>query len=105
LNLPDNLSYHYLKQSNCIHFRWTFEVAGLNISKFQNTGAAFIHQNADGTSSQMLWPTNYTKLASASMFTLFFGGDIFAPNARYRGETIQQFLQYHFVSCYQHLAR
>lgn len=38
------------------------------------------------------------------MFTLFFGGDTFAPAARYMGETVQGFLQRRFIECYRYLA-
>jgi hypothetical protein len=53
----------------------------------------------------MIWPTNYAKLASATMFSVFFGGDVFAPKATYEGKTCQQFLMDHYIACYQHLAR
>jgi hypothetical protein len=32
----------------------------------------------------MIWPTNYYKLAAATMFTLFFGGRLYAPKAMVR---------------------
>ncbi|KAJ3299416.1 hypothetical protein HK104_009018 [Borealophlyctis nickersoniae] len=84
---------------------WTFEVAGMDLTKFMETGAAYVHQKAmPEDSGHTAWPTNYQKLASATMFTLFFGGDIFAPHATYRGEPIQQFLQRHFCACFRHLA-
>lgn len=38
------------------------------------------------------------------MFTLFFAGDTFAPNRKYEGKSIQQFLNDSFVNAYQHLA-
>ncbi|KNC98302.1 uncharacterized protein SPPG_06696 [Spizellomyces punctatus DAOM BR117] len=85
---------------------WTFEVAGLDLTKFMETGAAYVHQSARPTDSgHTAWPTNYQKLASATMFTLFFGGAIFAPNATYQGEHMQEFLQRHFCACYRHLAQ
>ncbi|KAJ3189218.1 hypothetical protein HDU85_002843 [Gaertneriomyces sp. JEL0708] len=84
---------------------WTFETVGLDLTKFMVTGAAYVHQSARPTDSgHAAWPTNYQKLASATMFTIFFGGSIFAPNARYNGEHPQEFLQRHFCACYQHLA-
>ncbi|KAJ3038777.1 hypothetical protein HDV00_000353 [Rhizophlyctis rosea] len=84
---------------------WTFEVAGLDLTKFMDAGAAYVHQKAlSQDSGHFAWPTNYQKLASATMFTLFFGGDIFAPRATYNGEPVQQFLQRHFCACFQHLA-
>ncbi|KAF9432345.1 hypothetical protein BGZ76_010936 [Entomortierella beljakovae] len=86
---------------------WTFEVAGLDITKFKSTGAAYVHNTNQypGDSPPMVWPTNYTKLAASTMFTLFWAGDTFAPNKSYQGETIQQFLQNRYIECYQHLAR
>ncbi|KAI9101783.1 glycoside hydrolase superfamily [Phlyctochytrium arcticum] len=85
---------------------WTFEVVGLDLRNFMETGAAYVHQSArPADSSHTAWPTNYLKLASATMFTVFFGGEIFAPNAKYLGEHPQEFLQRHFCACYQHLAR
>ncbi|KAJ3048633.1 hypothetical protein HK097_010362 [Rhizophlyctis rosea] len=84
---------------------WTFEVAGMDLTKFMETGAAYVHQKAlPQDSGHCAWPTNYQKLASATMFTLFFGGDIFAPKAMYQGEPVQQFLQRHFCAAFQHLA-
>ena len=84
---------------------WTFEVVGLNIKKFKETGAAFLQQFAtDQDTLNMIWPTNYTKLAAATMFTVFFGGNTFAPKARYFGEPVQDFLQRHFIACFKHLA-
>ncbi|KAI8605323.1 glycoside hydrolase superfamily [Dissophora ornata] len=86
---------------------WTFEAAGLDITKFKATGAAYVHNTNQypGDSPPMVWPTNYTKLAASTMFTLFWAGDVFAPNKMYQGESIQQFLQNRYLECYQHLAR
>ncbi|GJJ76555.1 endoglycosylceramidase [Entomortierella parvispora] len=86
---------------------WTFEAAGLDLTKFKTTGAAYVHNTNQfpGDSPPMVWPTNYTKLAASTMFTLFWAGDTFAPNKMYQGEPIQQFLQSRYLNCYQHLAR
>lgn len=51
-----------------------------------------------------VWPTNYTKLASCTMFTLFFAGDTFTPNRKYQNQSIQQFLNDSFINAYHHLA-
>ncbi|KAL2915197.1 hypothetical protein HK105_205304 [Polyrhizophydium stewartii] len=63
----------------------------------------FAKHNDEG--GKMIWPTNYIKLASATMFTLFFAGDELAPKASYNGESPQSFLQRHFCGAYAHLAR
>jgi hypothetical protein len=39
------------------------------------------------------------------MFTLFFGGDTFAPHRLYEGKTVQQFLNDSFINAYHHLAQ
>ncbi|CAO3686685.1 unnamed protein product [Umbelopsis ramanniana] len=86
---------------------WTFELAGLDIRSFKETGAAYVHNTnaVPGDPLPMVWPTNYTKLAASTMFTLFFGGDTFAPSKTYNGESIQQFLQTHFINCFAHMAQ
>ncbi|KAF9928731.1 hypothetical protein FBU30_002149 [Linnemannia zychae] len=86
---------------------WTFEAAGLDIKKFKETGAAYVHNTNQeaGDSPPMVWPTNYTKLAASTMFTLFWAGDTFAPKKMYQGEPIQQFLQNRYLECYHHLAK
>jgi hypothetical protein len=38
------------------------------------------------------------------MFTLFWAGDVFAPNHRFDGQSIQQILQSSFINSFKHLA-
>ncbi|RKO97729.1 hypothetical protein CXG81DRAFT_6583, partial [Caulochytrium protostelioides] len=85
---------------------WTFDVAGMDIRAFKATHAAHVHQTADDVrDTHMIWPTNYQKLASGTMFTLFFGSETFAPQARYGGQSVQQFLQTCFIKSFAHLLR
>ncbi|KAI8910703.1 glycoside hydrolase superfamily [Powellomyces hirtus] len=85
---------------------WTFEVVDMDVTHFMETGAAYVHQSAQPEDSgHTAWPTNYQKLASSTMFTVFFGGDVFAPDARYRGEPVQEFLQRHFCAAFEYLAK
>ncbi|KAJ3344117.1 hypothetical protein HDU93_003280 [Gonapodya sp. JEL0774] len=62
---------------------WVLTAAGLDPTQFAPTEAAIVHNvwNGGGRSDfpKMIWPTNYSKLACASMFTLFFGGSVYAP--------------------------
>ena len=53
----------------------------------------------------MIWPSNETKLATATMFTLFFGGSDFAPETRIEGEPAQEYLQRHYIAAVCQLAR
>src|SRR5262249_35062435 len=61
---------------------WTLEAAGLRLETLHAAGAAFLPQLHDGPIPRMIWPTNGSKLAAATMFTLFFAGDDFAPQTR-----------------------
>lgn len=84
---------------------WTFEAAGLDVTRFAETGAAIVHAVHGDPFPRMIWPTNYTKLAAATMFTLFFGGNDFAPRARVDGEPIQDYLQGHYLAAMGQVAR
>lgn len=90
---------------------WTFKLAGLDITKFKETGAAVVHNTHDEPDKfpKMIWPTNYYKLACATMFTLFFGGKIFAPkcivSANGKSMNIQDYLQKHYFDALIQLAR
>jgi hypothetical protein len=77
---------------------WTLEAAGLDITRFKNTAAAIVHQTHGDPFPRMIWPTNAYKLAAATMFTLFFAGNDFAPASLVEGIPIQDYLQSHFLS-------
>ncbi|KAF9090884.1 hypothetical protein BGX23_005618 [Mortierella sp. AD031] len=62
---------------------WTLELAGMDITKLEPTGSA-ITQNMykdKRNYPRMIWATNNSKVASATMYTLFFAGQVFAPQA------------------------
>ncbi len=84
---------------------WTFEVAGLDVTRFSETGAAIVHAVHGDPFPRMIWPTNDTKLAAATMFSLFFGGNHFAPRTMVEGEPIQDFLQRHYLAAVGQVAR
>ena len=84
---------------------WTFEAVGLDVTKLATTGAAVVHALHEGPFPRMIWPSNETKLATATMFTLFFGGSDFAPETRIEGEPAQEYLQRHYVAAVCQLAR
>jgi hypothetical protein len=52
----------------------------------------------------MIWPTNYGKLAAATMFTLFLGGNDFAPRTTVDGEPVQDYLQRHYLGAMRQVA-
>lgn len=79
---------------------WTMETIGMNICNFKETMAAKLHHDDE----TMAWPANYAKLASSTMFTLFFGGQKFAPELMVQNQNIQCYLQKHFIQAFRYLA-
>jgi hypothetical protein len=86
---------------------WTLYAAGLNPRGFLATQAAWVHNTyADPANyPKMIWGTNYTRMVSQVMFTLFFGGKDFAPKAILDGVNIQDYLQNHYIAACKHLAQ
>ena len=84
---------------------WTFEVVGFDIRKFKETGTAIVHQTHGDPFPRMIWPTNSGKLAAATMFSLFFGGNDFAPETKVEGVPIQDYLQHHYIEAMVQLAK
>jgi hypothetical protein len=83
---------------------WTLEAVGFDITHFHETGAAIIHQVHGDPFPRMIWPTNSGKLAAATMFTLFFGGNDFAAKTMIAGEPAQEFLQRHYIASMSQVA-
>lgn len=77
---------------------WTLEAVGFDPQGFAATQAALVHAWHGDPFPTMIWPTNYGKLAAATMFTLFFAGSAFAPATRVDGEPVQEFLQRHYIN-------
>jgi hypothetical protein len=84
---------------------WTFEAVGMDVRRFAETGAAVVPGLSGDPLPPMIWPTNTTKLAAATMFTLFFGGADFAPRTLIDGEPAQEYLQRHYVAAVGEVAR
>jgi hypothetical protein len=84
---------------------WTLEAVGFDISRLNETGAAITHQAHGDPFPRMIWPTNYTKLAAATMFTLFFGGADFAPKTTIDGLSAQEYLQSHYIHAITQVAQ
>lgn len=84
---------------------WTLYAAGLEPKNFENTLAAKLHHfSAEPEKfTKMVWATNYNRLASKVMFTCFFTGSIFTPNAIIDDKNIQNYLQDHFIDAYSFL--
>ncbi|EMG47875.1 Glycosyl hydrolase, putative [Candida maltosa Xu316] len=81
---------------------WTFYAAGLDPRNFSKTEAAILHNeprfhDSSDKYHKMLWTSNYRRLASMVMFTLFFAGKNFFPNLILNDLNIQDYLQNHFL--------
>jgi hypothetical protein len=83
---------------------WTFDVVGMDIRLFYPTHAALVHP-FDPQPLLSHWSMNYTRFAAATMFTLFFGGDDFAPKTMIEGEPVQEYLQRHYINAFRQVAQ
>ena len=83
---------------------WTLKLAGFELEKLDLSEAAVTMQGRFPDYGKMVWPANRHRLASATMFSLFFGGESVAPFMTVKGESIQSYLQSHFLSAFRELA-
>jgi len=83
---------------------WTLEAVGFNVENFKATSSAIVHQTHGDPFPRMVWASNYAKLAAATMFTCFYGGDDFAPNLKIDGVGIQDYLQSHYINAVKQVA-
>lgn len=82
---------------------WTLESVGFRLEALHASGAAFVHEEAGDPYPRMMWPANYNRLACATMFTLFFAGDDFAPRLKLGGQDAKTFLQGHYIAAVSRL--
>jgi hypothetical protein len=83
---------------------WTLEAVGFEPTCFAESGAAIVHQTHGDPFPKMVWSNNASKLAAATMFSLFFGGNDFAPLTRIEGEPAQEYLQRHYIEAIRQVA-
>ncbi|MDP2790545.1 MAG: cellulase family glycosylhydrolase [Rectinemataceae bacterium] len=83
---------------------WTLEACGFEARNFKASGAALLHQEMGPEYPQMQWFSNHLRLACATMFTLFFAGDDFAPGIEIEGRPAQRFLQDHYIAAMREIA-
>ncbi|GAA5828536.1 hypothetical protein JCM11251_000840 [Rhodosporidiobolus azoricus] len=65
---------------------WTLALVGLDVRNLKATGAAHAHNVHLGPDDPpaKVWPSGMTKLAAATMATVFWAGEVFAPKRRVR---------------------
>ena len=83
---------------------WTLELAGMDLTLLQETGAAIVHALHGDPFPRMIWPSNAHKLATATMFALFFAGNDLAPYTWIEDEPAQEYLQRHYIASIRRLA-
>ena len=84
---------------------WTLEAAGFNLETLHDSGAAFVHAMVGADYPRMIWFTNSSKLASATMFMLFFAGNVYAPRTLIDGVPAQDYLQAHYIAALKEAAK
>jgi hypothetical protein len=84
---------------------WTFDVLGMDIRAIHETGAAFVHQIHGDPFPRMIWITNNHKYAAATLYTLFFAGNDFAPACKVVGIPVQEYLQEHYINSMRQVVR
>jgi len=84
---------------------WVFDVLGMDITKIKETGAAIVHQTIGDPYPRMIWGTNNAKYAAATMYTLFFAGNDFAPNCQVDGVPVQEYLQQHYFNAVKQVVK
>ncbi len=93
---------------------WTFDAVGLDFTKFHEAGAAHVMQykydyederaRQEDNYPTMTWAQNYLMPANAIMWTLFFGGDAFAPGFEIEGQSAQDYLVGHYLGAMNAIA-
>ncbi|KAF8635625.1 hypothetical protein AX15_000264 [Amanita polypyramis BW_CC] len=90
---------------------WTLAACGINPRNITATQAAILHCEYPSSNEPdpaklpaMLWSTNYGRLISQTVFTLFYAGRDFAPKCIIDGQNIQDYLQSHYIEAVGQLA-
>lgn len=83
---------------------WTLEAAGFDVTRLDASEAAVTMQGRYPDYGTMVWSANRRRLASSTMFSLFFAGARLAPDCRVGNENIQHFLQRHYFAALAQVA-
>jgi hypothetical protein len=95
---------------------WTLESLGMDLDRIDAVGAAITRQRYGEFNKsakhpegdpfpRMMWPGNCNRYAAATLFTLFFGGNAYAPEVQIEGKSAQDWLQEHYLAAWRHCFR
>jgi len=93
---------------------WTLEALGIDTTRMEAAGAVLSHRELvlPDCRPLMTWPAGYNRYAAATMFTLFFAGNVYAPSTKLDDavtggttETVQDWLQQRYIEAYAHARR
>lgn len=84
---------------------WTLASIGINPEAIEACGAAIRQQSNPTTYTPMLWPSNYSRYASATMFSLFFASHDLAPHCTHEDQALSMWLQERYIAAWRHLYR
>ncbi|OLS29102.1 MAG: hypothetical protein HeimC2_02970 [Candidatus Heimdallarchaeota archaeon LC_2] len=85
---------------------WIFDKVGIDITKLSESDAAITMQHHYPKNyPQMVWSMNHHRFGAATMFSLFFGGNDFAPKCKIEGQPVQKYLQSHFINSIIQIAK
>lgn len=83
---------------------WTLDRVGFDVFNLDASEAALFSRPGRIGYKPVMWHTNAYRLASATMYTLFFAGDRLAPRTRIGGQSAQGFLQDRFIESFIRVA-
>jgi hypothetical protein len=94
---------------------WTLEALGIDTNLLETAGASLALNEPAPPDKRppMIWPAGYNRYAAATMFTLFFAGNVYAPNVYINSsasvgsgsQTVQDWLQQRYIEAFAHCRR
>lgn len=84
---------------------WTLHAAGFDHNYFAETHAVAPWDPEEEHSINMQWASNYHRLVSQTMFTIFFAGPEFAPKAQINGMNVGSYLQSRYFAALGYFMR